>query len=142
MLESVPVATEVIERFEHHHAFRAPPSTSEYADLLGMALKSFCKSTIVIDALDECPRETGKFLMNISQYDPSVNLLIISRHTFIERPMSSLDMIITLRTCKIDIKTYLEERIEQAVFFKTLITIDSSFRKDLIADIVHKANGM
>jgi len=121
------------------------PTLSEYADLLQSEVRRFSKVFIVIDALDECSESNGtrdNFLAEIRKLQPTIHLLVTSRHIeIIERAFKNAARL-EIRASDEDVRKYLEGRIASEPQLVRHVEKDSTLQDTIINAIVEKAKGM
>jgi ankyrin repeat domain-containing protein 50 len=103
------------------------------------------KVFIVIDAIDECPESNGirdSFLAEIRKLQPTIRLLITSRHIqTIEREFEKAARV-EIRASDEDVRRYLERRIESEGRLVRLVKADPVLQTIIANTIVENAKGM
>jgi len=121
------------------------PTLSEWSKLLQSEVHRFSKVFIIIDALDECTESSGSrasFLTEIRKLQPSIHLLVTSRHILTVEHEFKEAAYLEIRASDEDVRRYVKDRIEQDRRLQTNISADPSLRETVIDSIVKKANGM
>ncbi|KAL8887614.1 MAG: hypothetical protein Q9215_004835 [Flavoplaca cf. flavocitrina] len=143
MLQCSYISDEIAEHFERHQKAKTQPSVQEYSALLRSAVDYFTKTIIVVDALDECQDGARDTLMEeISRVPRGVSLLITSRHTLSVSSGEDNAITVKLEADNMDIKGYLEARLNTAKLLRAQIMKDTSLHNYVISSIVGKAKGM
>jgi len=113
--------------------------------LLQLEAKSFSKVFIIVDALDESNESNGvrdSFLAEIRNLQPSIHLLVTSRHiSTIEREFESAARV-EIQASNEDVRKYLEGRIERESRLRCHVKADPALQDRIINTIVEKAQGM
>ncbi|KAL8993426.1 MAG: hypothetical protein Q9169_006358 [Polycauliona sp. 2 TL-2023] len=143
LLQSSHVFDEVAQVYEGHRKAKTDPSVSEYSTLLQSAVGYFTKTTIVVDALDECPDDTQESVMEeINRIQHGVSVLVTSRHALNIPPGCQTAITVKLRANDMDIEKYLEVRLDKSKLLRSQTLKDKSLHDYVISSIVGKAKGM
>lgn len=139
------VSDDIISLYRLHTQKQTRPTLGELSKLLQLELRRLSKVFIVIDALDECPesnRNREIFLTEIRKLQPTIHLLITSRHiSTIEREFEN-EVRVEIRASDRDIRRYLEGRIESEGRLVRLVKTDSALQATIANTIVENAKGM
>jgi hypothetical protein len=128
-----------------HSKKRTRPTLDELSKLLQSEVRRISKVFIVIDALDECPesnRTRESFLSEIRKLQPTIHLLITSRHILaIEREFEHAAQVEICASSE-DVKKYLKYRIESEGRLVRLVKADPALQAAIVNTIVENAKGM
>ena len=109
------ISDDVVSLYHRHSKKQTRPTLDELSKLLQLEVRRISKVFIIVDALDECPesnRTRKSFLAEIRKLQPTVHLLITSRHIpAIEREFETAAKI-EIRASDEDVRKRLESRIE------------------------------
>lgn len=134
---------ELTDAYKKHSKEGTTLTLPECCRLLHASTSYFSKIYLVIDALDECAECTRDTLFaELRKIKPQISVLITSRHTFSDcyDPKSALRIVIEADV--LDIRQYLETRIEASTKLQALITKDRDLHEGIISGISNKAKGM
>jgi len=108
-------------------------------------VRRISKVFIVIDALDECPesnRTRESLLAEIRKLQPTIHLLITSRHILaIKREFEQAAQVEICASSE-DVKKYLKYRIESEGRLVRLVKADPALQAAIVNTIVANAKGM
>ena len=146
LVQRRPVISGEIKSIYHDYIKkRKRPTLGEWSKLLQAEVRHFSKVFIVIDALDECSEGNGtrwSFLTEIQKLQPSVNLLVTSRHiSAIEHEFEKATSV-EIHARNEDVRRYVEDRIERERRLARHVKDDPALRETIINSIVEKARGM
>jgi hypothetical protein len=137
------ISDEIVSLYHRHIKERTRPTPNEWFKLLQSEICRFSKTFIIIDALDECPESTrDSFLAEIRKLQPSIHVLVTSRHIAnIEHEFEEAARI-EIRASDKDIRRYLGGRIEEERRLLRHIKADPTLQGTIINTIAGKAKGM
>jgi hypothetical protein len=130
--------------YHHHVKKRTRPTLSEWSKLLQSEVRRLSKVFIIIDALDECPESNGtrdSFLIEIRKLQPSIHLLVTSRHIPTISDFENAARV-DVRASDKDVRRYLKDRIERERRLVRHVKADPTLQETIINTIVEKAKGM
>jgi hypothetical protein len=144
LVQTKPTISDEIVSLYHRHTNKKKkrPTVTEWSNSLKLELevRNFSRVFIVIDALDECSDITG-FLTAIRKLQPSICLLVTSRHIPSIEHAFKMAARIEIRASDEDIRKYVEKRIMEDRLAK-LVEPDPTLRETIVNSIVQSANGM
>lgn len=136
---------EALALYEGHTLSQTHPSIIQYTKLLRLAVQSYSKVLVVIDALDECNEVDGTRKALISELQnlrPQLNLLVTSRDIpNLQRQLQDATRL-EIQASDDDIRNYVEERISTSDRLSLYVKKDSSLRKFMIDTVTKNAKGM
>ncbi|KAI9774757.1 MAG: hypothetical protein M1839_001624 [Geoglossum umbratile] len=139
------ISDEIVSLYDHHLDRRTRPTLAEWSKLLQSEVRHLSKVFAIIDAFDEHLESNNtkySFLTEIRKLQPTVHLLVTSRHiASIEREFEKAARV-EIRASDIDIRRYLEDRIKQEHGLVRHVKTDSALQEAIINTIVEKAKGM
>ena len=139
------ISNDVVSLYHHHNMKQTRPTLDELSKLLQSEVRRISKVFIVIDALDECPegnRTRESFLTEIRKLQPTIYLLVTSRHILaIEREFEQAARIDIYASGE-DVKKYLKYRIESEGRLVRLVKPDPALQAAIVNTIVENAKGM
>lgn len=130
--------------YEDHHLKRTRPSHEEIIRALQMAIISYSRAFIIVDALDECEASLanrGGFLSDIFTLETKTGANIFATSRFnqdIEKVFHG-SLRLEIRAARVDIEEYLNRRL---LNFRRLISEDLPLREEIKSKIADSANGM
>jgi len=139
------VPSKVRTLYEQHVSKRTRPTLAECSELLLSELTSYPRAFIIVDALDECNETNGtrsSLIAELQRLPSTTNLLITSRHVPNIESELNQPRRLEIRASDMDVRTYLEDRIERESRLKRLVQEDPSLRNTIIDTIVEKVQGM
>ena len=139
------ISNEISSLYHDHIKKQKRPTLDQWFKLLQSEVQRFSKVFIIIDALDECPESKGtrdSFLAEIRKLQPSIHLLVTSRHIpTIECEFEKAAQV-EIRARDEDVRRYLERRIKREHRLISLVKVDLALQETIINTIVEKAKGM
>jgi hypothetical protein len=139
------IPDEIVSLYHRHINKQTRPTLAEWSELLRSEVHRLSKVFIIVDALDECSEGDGtrdSFLSEILKLQPSIRLLVTSRHILtIEREFEKAARIEILANDE-DVRKYVEGRIETERRLSRHIKADPTLQDTIISTIVEKAKGM
>jgi hypothetical protein len=139
------ISDDIVSLYRHHSKKQTRPTLDELSKLLQSEVRRLSDVFIVIDALDECleGNHTGEsFLAEIQKLQPTIHLLITSRHiSTIEREFEKAARV-EIRASHEDVRRYLEGRIESKGRLARLVKADPTLQATIVNTIAEKAEGM
>jgi hypothetical protein len=134
-----------VSLYHRHSKKQTRPTLDELSKLLQSEVRRISKVFIIIDALDECPESNctrESFLTEIRKLHPTIYLLITSRHILaVEREFEQAERV-EIRASGVDVKKYLEYRIESEGRLVRLVRADPALQAVTVNTIVENAKGM
>lgn len=131
--------------YENHTLSQTRPSITEYTNLLRLAVQSYSKVLVVIDALDECNEVDGTrkaLISELRKLKPQLNLLVTSRDIpNLQRQLQDATRL-EIQASDEDIRNYIEERISSSDRLSMYVKKDSSLQKVMIDTVTKNAQGM
>jgi len=108
--------TVIYSLYAHHHPKGTHPNLDDIVKTLKKAIKTYFKTFIIVDGLDECrqPRTLLNALLSLRDDDgsPMVNLLVTSRDLlYIAQDLEGVERL-DIRARDEDLKRYIECRID------------------------------
>ncbi|KAH0556821.1 hypothetical protein GP486_005389 [Trichoglossum hirsutum] len=146
----IPVA-EIYEDRKKNHFAAGPLSLEESTDIIIKLAADYICTTIAIDALDECDKNTRHRLLKtldiIVQRSPSlVKIFVSSRddQDIVLHLGSSPNLYIKASDNARDIQRYVETEVERAIENKRLLggQVSKDLRKEIIGTLTKQAQGM
>lgn len=140
---SIPPKLE--ELYSAHIAYQTRPSISEYTDLLQLAVQSYDKVLVVIDALDECVEVDGtrKALVNeLQKLKPKANLLVTSRDMPNIQRLLGGGARLDIQASENDIRLYIQDRISGSDRLSMYVEEDPDIYNSMTETIIGNAKGM
>jgi hypothetical protein len=135
----------ILSLYDYHAKRGTRPSLGGWSKVLKSEIENYSKVFILIDALDESNENSGVrdgFLAEIRKLQPSIYLLVTSRHiTTIEREFENAARV-EIRASDEDVRKYLEGRIERESRLKCHVKAHPALREEIVQMIVKKADGM
>jgi hypothetical protein len=131
--------------YEQHSDRKTRPKLAECFELLHIELTACSKAFIIVDALDECDEISGARSDLISQ------LMGLPLNTYVmvtSRELPSIEHELCLlcrleiRASDVDVRTYLEGRIEREFRLSRHVQADPTLRNIVLGTIVKKVKGM
>jgi hypothetical protein len=147
-LQERPTIPDGVKRLYHGHYRRGiKPTRDEIIQALQSEIRSYSKTFLVVDALDECSdSEIWKGLLKeLRSLYGNINLMITSRHLpAIEREfdrggMFSKSMRLEIRATDGDVRKYLEGQMFRLA---SCVSKTMSLQEDIKNDIVKAVDGM
>jgi hypothetical protein len=141
MFQHRGAASEVIRSlFAHHHPKGTRPNIDDIVQTLKNAIRTYSKTFIIVDGLDECgqPRTLLNTLQSLRDDDGNlmVNLLVTSRgHLHIAQDFEER---IDIRARVEDLKRYIECRIDHMDAPRHL----KALKETIVEKLVEKDDGM
>ncbi len=128
--------------YNSHKTKDTRPSQRELQELLEKLLKSFEKTYIIVDALDEVPDDTRPDLLEVLRSLPA-NLLLTSRPlAMLERFHSNAVYIHVDGENCMDIELFIEKQIDKSPSLTTMLEGKEAVRKEISAKLKQKSQGM
>ena len=131
--------------YEAHTLSQTRPSITEYMELLRLAVRSYSKVLVIIDALDECNEDDGTrkaLISELRKLQPQLSLLVTSRDIpNLQRQLQDAARLEILASDD-DIRHYIEERISISDRLSMYVKKDSSLRELMIETVTKNAKGM
>lgn len=125
--------------------YQKSPSITDYTGLLRLAVQSYRKVLVVIDALDECNEADGTrkaLISELLKLQPQLNLLVTSRDLpNLQRQLQDA-VCLEIQASDEDIKNYIEERISSSDRLSMYVEQDPSLHKFMIDTVTRNAKGM
>jgi len=109
------VPTHVRKLYEQHISGRTRPTFDEYSSLLHSELATCSRAFIIVDALDECyeaSENRSRLITELQRLPQSTSLLVTSRFIPSIQAELNISCILEIRASEMDIRTYLQHRIE------------------------------
>ena len=139
------ISDDIISLYRHHSKKQTRPTLDELSKLLQLEVRRLSNVFIAIDALDECLESNHtreSFLAEIRKLQPTIHLLITSRHvSTIEREFEKAARV-EIRASDEDVRRYLEGRIESEGRLVRLVKADPTLQATIVNTIVENAKGM
>jgi hypothetical protein len=139
------VPSKVRTLYQQHISKRTRPTLAECSELLLSELTGCQRAFIIVDALDECNEingTRGSLIAELQRLPPTTYLLVTSRHVPSIESELNQSRRLEIRASDMDVRVYLEDRIEKERRLKQHIQADPSLRNTIIDTIVEKAQGM
>ena len=131
--------------YSAHVVQQTRPPISKYTELLQLAVQSYHKVFIIVDALDECVEVGGtrQDLVNgLQRLQPKVNLLVTSRDIPNVRRQLGGAARLEIQASDEDIRKYIEDRISSSDRLSGYIEKDPNIGNSVIDTITRNAKGM
>jgi NACHT domain len=139
------ISDELMSLYNCHIKKQTRPTLNEWSTLLRSMLSRPSKVFIVVDALDECTESNGtrnSFLAEIKKLQPSIHLLVTSRHiSTIEHEFKDVACV-EIRASDTDVRRYVDSRIRVETRLARLIKANPTLQENISSTIVKKAQGM
>jgi NACHT domain len=137
------VSDEIASLYRCHIEEGTRPTLSKWSELLQLEVRRLSKVFIIVDALDECLESTrDSFLIEIRKLQPSIHLLVTSRHNIIIEPEFEKAARVEIRASDEDVKKYLKDRIESERQLVRQVRKDPALQETVINTIMENAKGM
>jgi len=140
-LEAIPTALSKL--FEQHLKQNTSPSLQELIDVLTDVLKSFKRTYVIVDALDECTEEMRWDLMEILRSEElGVQLLLTSR--FLNNIEEELKVAkrLEIKANKTDLELYIDRHVLRNRNLRKIVENSPSIREDVKSAVVATAADM
>ncbi|KAJ5302288.1 hypothetical protein N7508_007151 [Penicillium antarcticum] len=135
----------VVKEFRDQKAMRKrDPTGDEWVTLIKSLGRFFCKTIIIVDALDECPEyNRDEFFRFIKMLDTSIRFMFTSRpHITLPVKLSGFQRI-HIAANPSDLQIFLDSEISKRnIFQKFVIQTDSSLQAEVIEKIITKSKGI
>lgn len=131
--------------YHDHRQKQTRPTLAEWSKWLQFEVRRPSNVFIVIDALDECPESEGtreSFLAAIQKLQPTIRLLITSRHIPTIERVFEMAAQVEIRASDEDVRRYLERRIASAPQLERHMIKDQTLKDRIVSALVKKAEGM
>jgi ankyrin repeat domain-containing protein 50 len=139
------VPNKVRSLYDQHISKRTRPTFAECRELLRSELTGCSRAFIIVDALDECDETNGTrsgLIAELLGLPPIANLLVTSRHVLSIEDKLNQSPRLEIRASDMDVRIYLEDRIQKESRLKRHVQADPSLRNSIIDTIVKKVQGM
>ena len=139
-MDHIPKYVQVL--YEDHVKAEMRLGREEALATLRSVATSFARVFIVIDALDECdPAVLNSFIRPLTKL-PDICVLVSSRDLpSIERCFASCRRL-EIRANEADIRSYVQDRIEEEVELADFVNEDENLREKIICTLVQRSCGM
>lgn len=131
--------------YEAHALSQTRPSITEYRKLLRLAVQSYSKVLVIIDALDECNEDDGTrkaLISELQKLQPQLSLLVTSRDIpNLQRQLQDAARLEILASDD-DIRHYIEERIFSSDRLSMYVKKDPSVHELMIETVTKNTKGM
>ncbi len=135
----------ILSLYDHHVKRGTRPTLGECSKLLKSEIENYSKVFILVDAIDESNENSGVrdgFLAEIRKLQPSIYLLVTSRHiSTIEREFENAACV-EIRASDEDVRKYLEGRIERESRLKCHVKAHPALQEEIVQMIAKTAKGM
>lgn len=145
LIQSSLLPRELMALYEAHALIQTRPSITEYTQLLRLAVQSYSKVLVVIDALDECNEVDGTrkaLISELQKLQPQLNLLVTSRDMpNVQRQLQDAARL-EIQASDEDIRNYIDERIYSSDRLSLYVQKDSTLHDFMIDTVTKNAKGM
>jgi hypothetical protein len=134
------VYNDVKSRYKDHLDKGVHPMCQQILEGLESASERFSKVFIVVDALDECSKETrAELLIALQRLSSTVSLLVTSRD-----PAQGIHATrhLDIHANGRDVRRYIEGRLPRTRFLKIHVDSDPALQEDIVKAIVGNVKGM
>ena len=134
------VYDDVKSRYKDHLGKGIRPTCQQILEALKSATGMFSKTFVVVDALDECSKETrAELLIALQHLSSTVSLLVTSRD-----PAQGFHAIshLDIQADGQDVRRYIEGRLPRVRFLKIHVDSDPALQEDIVKAIVGNVKGM
>jgi hypothetical protein len=139
------IPDDILSLYRYHSKKKTRPTLGKLSKLLQLEVRHLLNAFVIVDALDECSesnRTRESFLTEIRKLQPSIHLLITSRHiSTIEREFEKAARV-EIRANDEDVGRYLECQIESDGRLVRLVKADPSLKATIVNTIVEDTKGM
>jgi ankyrin repeat domain-containing protein 50 len=137
------VSDEIASLYRCHIEEGTRPTLNTWSELLQLEVRRLSKIFIIVDALDECLESTrDSFLVEIQKLQPSIHLLVTSRHNITIEPEFKRAARVEIRASDEDVKKYLKDRIESERQLVRQVRKNPALQETVISTIMENAKGM
>ncbi|EAU31016.1 predicted protein [Aspergillus terreus NIH2624] len=118
------------------------PTSKEWITLIKELSRSFPKTYIFIDALDECPkRNRDEFIRSLKDLEESTLLFLSSRPIVLPVQFSKIQRV-EISAAASDMKTYLKTEINSRSRLSKFAARDPNLESDIINSLIRNAAGI
>lgn len=140
-----PLSNDVQDLYKSHSRHNTRPTLGEVSKILKSDTGRYSRIFVVVDALDECPEDTGSresLLKELRALQPILNLIVTSR--FIDTIAREFNGMIQLeiRANDEDIQAYTRARISREHKLLRNVGKDVALREDIVKTVVRNAEKM
>ena len=145
LLQSRPaVPIDLVGIYNKHIRENTRPSFKEFLGLLRTSARSFSKTFIVIDALDECRGQDctrSRLLAALQDVRPYIHLVVTSRWSQAIEYQFEDALRLESRASDKDIESFVKSRIATKTKLRRHVEADTTLKKLIIDKIVERCHG-
>lgn len=139
------ISDDVKRLYEHHSKRSTRPTPEEVGRLAKSEISSYSKAFILVDALDECPEESGtrqNLLKELQSLPGNVNLMITSRDLPTIQQEFKGERRLDVSANREDVTRYIQGRISREDRLLRHIKADPTLKDAIMETIVGRVEGM
>lgn len=144
MLQRTAVSSNVKSLYEEHRKRNTRPTCEKVAQALRAEVERCSRTFIVVDALDECPEDSGfrLALLNTLRSLGNINLMITSRDIPAIEIQFNGKARLDIRATEEDVRRYVKGRIPHEHRLLRHVTADPALQDNMIDTIASHVDGM
>jgi hypothetical protein len=135
---------DIVKSLYRNHELRGTrPIFQEFQEIFQLAIKTFFKVFIVVDALDECSGSTREELPRaLRSLADNISLLVTSRYlSSIKQEFEGVKHL-DIRASDQDVRKYIESQIPLLPFLKIHVAKEAALLKEIVEALIGKMDGM